>query len=583
LHPFVFHADVEARAIFQKLDPRFEPRISFVGIPIDPKEKIGVGPQGTPFRADDFTGVPARAEKLEQEDPESQSRWMPDPTHGWTEAHEELQKSKERKIRCRALCRALTEAANSAPGSSGYATYCGWPVPYDGKEVTLILQLQRDIHDSYHHLRRGSYRDGGGFHEYRRERSLIDAVAAEYLAETTTELANGRPGAGLHNIKDQENLLLRAAKRLMFTPAVAGGNEDGLHGLFDACNNLSTLKYEGKEGIGRVIFARPGHPQVQQDLMLKRPVPLRSVGAVRKLLQMASGHLALLCDSYEVYGLGRVLSSYDLSTEDVFTVQFLKQFAWALLHGDHPLMQVRYGEPSIRVPGFSKDRFRQDLPRVFPGISTDAVEGLCAIASAIDLQRHGCMLVISCAAKEEAERLNAQCIPVQPFPLSTDVIPLVTAIDGSVLVDLQGNCHAIGVILDGMASAKCSSERGARYNSAVRYVYGRKDAMAVVKSEDGMLDIFPELRPQIRRSEIRQHMDALRLIASQDTFDGEALGNVVQWLEDHEFYLTPMECDEANRLHEEAQRKKPNDVMYAFRQRPITPHPDMDDSYYFPE
>jgi hypothetical protein len=47
--------------------------------------------------------------------------------------------------------------------------------------------------------------------------------------------------------------------------------------------------------------------------------------------------------------------------------------------------------------------------------------------------------------------------------------------------------------------------------------------------------------------------------------------------------LTPEECDEANRLHEEAQAKKPEKAMYAVRQKPITPHPEMNESYYFPE
>jgi hypothetical protein len=506
---------------------------------------------------------------------------MPDPTHGWTEAHEKLQKGKERTIRARALRRAVIEAATSARGNSGYATYCSWPVQHDGDEVTLVLQLPEDLHDSYYHLKRAAYR--AGFHEYRLERSLVDSVAREYLAQTAEVLTTKNPGAGWGNIKDQENLLLRAAKGLMYTPAVAGGNEDGLHGLFDACNNLSTLRYEGKEGVGRLVFARSDHSGVRREVTLSRPVPLRSVGAVRKLLQMASAHLALLCDSHWVYGLGRVLPTYDLSAEDVFTVHFLKQFAWALYHGDYPLMHVRYGEPSIRVPGFPERRFRRDLPRVFPGISAEAANRLCAVAATVAMQKHGCMLIISRAAKEEAERLEAESIPVEPFAISESVVPLVTAIDGAVLIDIDGGCHAIGVILDGTASPKCSAERGSRYNSAVRYVYGRNDAMAIVKSEDGMLDVFPALRPQIRRSEILSRLSGLRSITAGDEFDAGALSGVIGWLEENEFYLTQEECDEANRLHEEAQRKKPGDVLYPVRQQPLTPHPDMNDSYYLPE
>lgn len=80
------------------------------------------------------------------------------------------------------------------------------------------------------------------------------------------------------------------------------------------------------------------------------------------------------------------------------------------------------------------------------------------------------MLVISGNAATETERLAAQCTGVEPFLMTKELMPRVTAIDGSVLVDTEGNCHAIGVILDGLASHRCSPERGARYNSASRHL-----------------------------------------------------------------------------------------------------------------
>jgi hypothetical protein len=282
-----------------------------------------------------------------------------------------------------------------------------------------------------------------------------------------------------------------------------------------------------------------------------------------------------------VYGLGRV-SSYHPEGEDLFVVQFTKQFAWDLLYDDKRLMHVRYGEASISVPGFPEEKFRADLPRVFPGIAADAVGRLAGLARCAAGQKHGCMLVISGEAAAEAARLDSQCTRVDPFPLEEAVLGLLTAIDGSVLIDTSGNCHAIGVILDGMASPKCSPERGSRYNSAVRYVFGQSGAVAVVKSEDGMVSVFPDLRPQVRRSEIRRSMDALHAAAGKP-FDAKAVGDAIRWLEEHEFYLTRAECDEANRLHEEAQASKPNDVWYAVRQRPITPHAEMNDSYYLPD
>jgi hypothetical protein len=492
-----------------------------------------------------------------------------------------MQRRKELQIRLRALRKATLEAVEAYPANKGYVAFCSWPVEHDGSHVILVLQLQKDVFDDYYTLQKGTYRERD-LHEYRLERSLIEAVAVQYLEETADELRSPNPGAGWSSIEDQEHLVLKAAKRLMYTPAVAGGNEQGLHGLYEACNTLSTLEYEGKEGVGRIVMARRDHPSLDIKLTLSTPVRLRSYGAVRKLLQMASGPLCLLCDSYEVYGFGHV-PSYDLKSEDLFVVQFTKQFAWDLLHGDKRLMHVRYGEASISIPGFPENKFRADLPRVFPGLGAAAVGRLTALARCAAGQKHGCMLVISGAAAEEAKRLHSQCTRVDPFPLDEAVLELVTAIDVPVLIDTAGNCHAIGVILDGLASSKCSPERGSRYNSAVRYVFSRSDAMAIVKSEDGMISVFPELRPQVRRSEIRSRLATLRAIASRKAFDGKALWDVVKWLEEHKLYLTAEECEEANQLHEEAQAKKPSDVLYAVREKPLTPDPEMNDSYYLPE
>ncbi len=397
MYPFILKSRSEAKELLQKLDARFDPRVFLVLFPLEPKDKttIRVGPEDSPFRHADFSNVLARAAELEQKAPEQGLVWLPDPEHGWTSEHERLQKNKERTIWCRALCQAVTEAANAAPGNKGFVAYCSWPVTHNGDHILLIVQVQKDVHDNYYHLKQGTYRDRGGDHEYRRERSLIDSVIAEYFASMAEELLKENPGAGLEIIEDQDHLFLRAAKALMRTPAIAGGNEEGLHGLFDACHNLSTLKYEGKDSIGSLVFARPAHHHVQVDVRFANPVHLRSLGAVRKLLQMASRRHSLLCDSYQVYGLGRVCPTYDFSTEDVFMVHFIEQFVWTLKHVDHLLMYVRYREPSISLPGFPEERFRRDLPRVFPGIGTEAVDRLSIIAACTASQKHGCMLVIS--------------------------------------------------------------------------------------------------------------------------------------------------------------------------------------------
>lgn len=99
------------------------------------------------------------------------------------------------------------------------------------------------------------------------------------------------------------------------------------------------------------------------------------------------------------------------------------------------------------------------------------------------------MILISEQADAEAKRLSHQCIRIEPMILDDDTMKLVTTIDGAILLDTKGICHAIGVILDGHASAKEDTARGSRYNSAVRYVHGDHGrCLAVVVSADGTVD-----------------------------------------------------------------------------------------------
>jgi len=57
------------------------------------------------------------------------------------------------------------------------------------------------------------------------------------------------------------------------------------------------------------------------------------------------------------------------------------------------------------------------------------------------------------------------------------------------IADYQGNIHTIGAILDGESVVEADMARGARYNSAIKYTYSRKQnnekCIAVVVSEDG--------------------------------------------------------------------------------------------------
>lgn len=73
-------------------------------------------------------------------------------------------------------------------------------------------------------------------------------------------------------------------------------------------------------------------------------------------------------------------------------------------------------------------------------------------------------------------------------------INLLNSIDGSVILDTDGTIHAIGAILDGEIETKGNPARGARYNSAIKYLEFLKkkkiSGMILIVSEDGSVEIL---------------------------------------------------------------------------------------------
>ena len=123
---------------------------------------------------------------------------------------------------------------------------------------------------------------------------------------------------------------------------------------------------------------------------------------------------------------------------------------------------------------------------------------------------HGALVVVVENAEQEAERLSRQSTLILPTQLSPEEAIRASRIDGALLFDQRGTCFGIGVILDGEAGDAGSRSRGARFNSAIRYIYSGLGRLAVVHSEDGHVDLLPRLRPPIRRSDVESDLARIR-------------------------------------------------------------------------
>jgi hypothetical protein len=181
------------------------------------------------------------------------------------------------------------------------------------------------------------------------------------------------------------------------------------------------------------------------------------------------------------------------------------------------------------------------------------------------------------------ELLGSQALPIEPSPLTSTLVRQVTSIDGAVLVDPEGKCHAIGVILDGTAGTFGDRSRGARFNSAARYLSDAPiGTVIILVSEDGMVNLLPNLAPQVRRSELDALLQNLRDAAAVEPADGPKFAGAFEKLERMSFYLSQAECDEGNALYADhwERRRAAGATLWPLQDDPLKPDPSMDPQDY---
>lgn len=497
-------------------------------------------------------------------------------------SHPIAQERHKQGIRIGSLQTAVLHALRRHEEYQGLVSHCSWPVPVNGYRVIVVLQFDREAFNSHYSLAKDR-EDKGNFRIFT---SLLDATIREFFDLCEEELRKREP----YRVKDREydEIIRSAGRMLMYTPSNAGGEFMGLHGLFDSCNAVSSLKHEGEESVGEMLIAKREHPNVEVVLSLKHPISMRNYHAVRKLLEVSSSKLNLLSDSGYIYGLGNSVELYDRRNEDLFLIRFVRHYTWELFHDRHLMMQVKYGQPSLPQGESGRSKFETDLKRIFPNVTTEGLSQLWELTTAAASQRHGTTFVISSDAQKEAIRLGSQGIVIEPTRLTQDIMRMITAIDGAVLVDPSSKCHAIGVILDGTAVKKGDPSRGARYNSAIRYVENRKEhhtykCLTIVVSEDGTVDLVPNLMPQISRSAIFDGIEKLAELKEDGNFERKQFYGIMEFLSSKRFYLSQDMCEKINQLRREIEPydRRIGDIWRTFED--LVPNEEMNDSYFIEE
>ncbi|MDD5473730.1 MAG: diadenylate cyclase [Candidatus Methanoperedens sp.] len=566
----------EAKEIFHELSDKLNPSVFLVGIlckPTNGSHPICVEPEECGIDVAAFKDVDELAKKIHAND--SRSKIFHTNAEYHKRYHDDL------KVEC--LQKAVQEIINTHFERAGKMSFVSRPVILDNYEVFVILQFEKTVYERFYSLQRSEIVISKT-NILRVDKSLIDALVHIFLNEAINPLYKPYPGVGLRMIKTDKSELLRVVGAHFIGTAISAASDyRGTYDLFDICNYISALKYEGDSGIGKLILSRQNHPNLNILIKLAEPIPLKNHRIVRKLLEIASEKLALYTDGNNIIGFAKLEGEYNPSNEDLFIINFMGDHVWELSHNSQTMMIVKYTIPHLPTNKLDKDNFHSILKRIFTKISDEALQCLWKIVTSATEQKHGTLIIVSEDAAKEAWRLKNQSILIEPLMPDEGLIKSITSIDGAVLLDTSGVCHSIGVILDGMATQHGTPSRGARYNSAIRYVdIPENKAVAIIISEDGMVDLYPNLKPQIKKSDIEERLAILRNHISQPSVDYDTFRPIMNWFDEHRFYIMEEVCEELNKLQEEFYSKlKMNVGEIYIKYNGFKSNPDMNETYFF--
>ncbi|WML34408.1 hypothetical protein [Clostridium sp. OS1-26] len=265
--------------------------------------------------------------------------------------------------------------------------------------------------------------------------------------------------------------------------------KSNISNLFDEINYISTLTYEGISVSAKLAICNETliNKFTKCFMKLDNPIYFGDYRKIRKLLEMSDKHTYLIGDSEKVYGLGKFANFKNFPSDIlIFIFDFIGKFEYKIntlsiinstvkedKNADKEIIKwsseecnivnIKYGKPDLRESKYCETMLEQALEEIFPEFSKENnSKKLDTIKKVINYainQKHGTAVVITKPdiAESEVTLLEEQSIKIKKIDISAadcyleSIISKITNIDGAIYIDTEASCHAIGVILDGLA------------------------------------------------------------------------------------------------------------------------------------
>ena len=346
--------------------------------------------------------------------------------------------------------------------------------------------------------------------------TLLDFVLIEYFKDCRLFFPNADPEAAIQRGGEEylRNIMpkLSDSYRKKMIECVSAHSDKAMCKLADAQNyhfcldieRISFYKNEKEIAKGKILITSYDIiEKLDYKIRFLNPISIKNHRMVRKLLQISSEDTYLVGTVTHVFGfVPNKQMLFENQKGRMKKPEFILIDVIGISHWCVGVLQEGIFQKVLEnksqcyqypLPRFNLESFEDNLSKKFKSeYSKDKIFEL--VNMAID-QKHGTMIIFSENAKSEVERLNSCCIPINPVALD-EIIKTATSIDGAIFCDNFGVCYAIGTIIDGEHKEGNGENisRGARHNSARRYIGWKDDNIVIVIiSEDGDVTVLPEV------------------------------------------------------------------------------------------
>ena len=519
---------------------------------------ICIEPEDDHLVVDDLRSVEKRTDEILRADPES----------GMFHTHPRVHAHRRRALFLRCRARAIAEAIEASGKYEGLSFFVSHSAPVAGYDVHTCLGIPCDVlasAPSFNNPKKDDY------HRRHIGESFVQVTISTCLHLADKALYLPDPGEGFIVLGDRTDIVRGSAER--FANGVAYALTPQPSDLFSLASEFSSLTYERASAKGRLIITSRDNLENKLRVTFQKPVRLHETRSVRKILELTDETRALLTDGHAIYGLGECLPA-----PDVAEIVIEGHARWSLTINGTVLMKVAYEHATLPKQVLDRDLFGDVAQRK---VSTVEVEHIWDILQCALENDHGTTIVVSADPASEIQRLGQEALAIKPEYLDHRDVARLGLVDGAIILGPDGRCYAFGVILDGLATSSGDRARGARFNSAVRYQRTSKiDAMVIVISDDGTVDLIPNLKPRVSRQEVE---DAVRSFCDYSGIEG---GDGGEWarrnraVEGLAFYLNQEQCDRVNEAYEKEMDARLRAGAVSFPRERLQPDPDMDESYF---